>query len=113
MPTPPRTPPASQRGKTLAIAPEIPVKTPIMVRPIRPPKIATTPLHDIRLKCLECSGGTQLEVKECQLAWCDLFPWRFGRRPLVEGRKKRVLSDEQKAALAAGRVEKAATEAAP
>ncbi len=97
------TPPAGQRAKNIAIANEKRAKPSILARPVDPPKTATTPLHDIRLKCLECSGGNALEVRECQLPHCDLYPWRFGRRPEVEGRKKRTMTDEQKEKMNAAR----------
>ncbi len=35
----------------------------------------------IRAKCLDCSGGSTLEVKECPIAECPLYPWRFGKNP--------------------------------
>ena len=43
-----------------------------------------TPLKAIRRKCLECCAGQRLEVRECLLKTCPLFPFRMGHRPPVE-----------------------------
>jgi hypothetical protein len=32
----------------------------------------------IRLKCLDCSGGSSHEVERCLLTKCPLYPWRKG-----------------------------------
>ena len=40
-----------------------------------------TPMKSIRAKCLDCSGGSPKEVRECPIKNCSLFPYRFGRRP--------------------------------
>lgn len=40
-----------------------------------------TPLKAIRAKCLDCSGGSVLEVRECPVKTCALFPYRMGKRP--------------------------------
>lgn len=41
------------------------------------------PLRAIRRKCLDCSGGSTLEVKECVMNQCALWPFRFGRNPYL------------------------------
>lgn len=51
------------------------------------------PLRAIRLKCLDCCGGSINEVKNCSIEDCSLFVYRFGKRP--EG-KKRIMTEEQK-----------------
>ena len=38
-----------------------------------------TPLKAIRQKCIECSGGSFKEVRECQHDDCSLFNNRFGK----------------------------------
>lgn len=43
-----------------------------------------TPMKAIRLKCLECCAGQRLEVRECLLKTCPLFPFRMGHRPKAE-----------------------------
>lgn len=62
----------------------------------------------IRLKCLECSGGSSNEVKLCPAESCPLHPFRFGKDPY---REKKELSPEHKErmlqALAAARSAKA------
>lgn len=59
----------------------------------------------IRLKCLECSGGSPNEVKLCPAESCPLHPFRFGKDPY---REKREISPERreqmKQNLAAARV---------
>lgn len=53
-----------------------------------------TPLRAIRARCLECSGGSTAEVRECVIPSCPLYPFRMGKNPNI------VLSDEQRAARA-------------
>jgi len=43
-----------------------------------------TPLKAIRLKCLDCSGGSAQEVKNCALSECPLFPYRFASNPYTK-----------------------------
>ena len=38
-----------------------------------------TPLRAIRLKCLDCCGGSALEVKLCTVSRCALYPYRMGK----------------------------------
>ena len=38
-------------------------------------------LHAIRNKCLDCSCYQPVEVRECPVTTCDLWPFRFGRDP--------------------------------
>lgn len=40
-----------------------------------------TPLRAIRVKCLDCSGGSSHEVQACTVVACALYPYRFGKRP--------------------------------
>ena len=50
------------------------------------------PLRAIREKCLDCSCQQPIEVKECTVATCALYPFRMGVNPY---RAKRVMSPEQ------------------
>ena len=50
----------------------------------------------IRLKCLDCCGGSSNEVKLCPAVNCPLHPFREGHYPF---RTKREYTPEQKAAL--------------
>ena len=50
------------------------------------------PLRAIREKCLDCSCQQPIEVKECTVATCALYPFRLGKNPY---RAKRVMSPEQ------------------
>ena len=52
-------------------------------------------LKSVRKKCLECSGDSRQEVKECPITSCALYPYRLGRNP---NRKGRELTEEQKLA---------------
>jgi hypothetical protein len=58
-----------------------------------------TVLKAIRQKCLDCCCYQPSEVAKCTATKCALHPFRMGKNPF---RQKRVLSDEQKAALLAG-----------
>lgn len=69
----------------------------------------TNPLKAIRAKCLDCCGYSANEVKMCTNTKCSLYGFRFGNNPY---RKRRNLSDEQKAALSE-RLSKARAAKAP
>jgi hypothetical protein len=56
----------------------------------------TNPVKAIRAYCLDCAGDSPNEVKLCPCTDCALYPFRFGKNPY---RKKRVLTEEQKARL--------------
>ena len=58
---------------------------------------AQNPLKAIREKCIDCCCGNAAEVRKCVAVDCALWPYRMGTNPF---RKKRVLSAEQKAAMA-------------
>lgn len=57
----------------------------------------TDPLKYIRTKCIDCSGGSAKEVEMCPIKECALYPMRLGKNPF---RKRRSLTEEQKAAVA-------------
>lgn len=40
-----------------------------------------TPMRAIRLKCLDCTLGQTVEIRECRVQSCALFPYRMGHRP--------------------------------
>ena len=40
-----------------------------------------TPLKAIRLRCLDCSGNSAAEVRDCGIPSCALYPYRLGKRP--------------------------------
>jgi len=45
-----------------------------------------SPLKAIRLKCLDCAGGSFSEVKNCEIETCPLYYYRFGKKhKLVRG----------------------------
>lgn len=53
----------------------------------------TNPVKAIREKCLDCCCGSTVEIKECTVETCPIYPFRFGKNPF---RQKRELSEEQK-----------------
>ena len=62
-----------------------------------------SPLKSIRAKCLDCMCGSAKEVNLCtcdgvQSTLCELYPYRFGKRPAEC--KKRNLTDEQRQEIA-------------
>lgn len=38
-------------------------------------------LKAIRAKCLDCSGGSPVEVADCLVKTCALYPFRLGQNP--------------------------------
>ena len=40
-----------------------------------------TPVKAIRQRCIDCSGGSLREVRECSHDVCPLHQYRFGKRP--------------------------------
>lgn len=57
----------------------------------------TNPVKAIREFCLDCCGGSKVEVKECPSRKCALHPFRFGKNPY---RAKREMTEEQRKAAA-------------
>lgn len=57
-----------------------------------------TPLKAIRAKCLDCTNGQHVEIRECPITDCPLYEYRMGHRPKndVEGDSSdKELSDEE------------------
>jgi hypothetical protein len=54
-----------------------------------------TRLKAIKRRCLDCSGGSKSEVRDCQHLACDLHNFRLGKNP------NRALSPEQREVAAA------------
>ena len=44
-------------------------------------KVYNTPIKAIRKGCLDCTCGQVLEIRECPVIECPLYPYRMGRRP--------------------------------
>ncbi len=40
-----------------------------------------TPIKAIKAKCMDCSCGSFIEVRECTITDCPLYPYRMGHRP--------------------------------
>ena len=49
-----------------------------------------TPIKAIRKNCLDCSGGSVSEVRNCVIKECPLFEYRHGKNP---NRKRKVLQE--------------------
>lgn len=48
-----------------------------------------TPVKAIRKKCLDCSGDSHKEVRECIISDCPLHPFRMGKNPNCKPRSKK------------------------
>ncbi|MAT59750.1 MAG: hypothetical protein CMF23_17390 [Ignavibacteriae bacterium] len=46
-----------------------------------------TPVKAIKKHCLECSGNSKKEVRECLINNCPLYPYRMGKNPNRKGIK--------------------------
>ena len=57
----------------------------------------TNPVRAIRMKCVDCSGGSRTEAERCTVKTCALYPFRMGRNPF---RAVREMTDEQRQAAA-------------
>jgi hypothetical protein len=57
----------------------------------------TNPVKAIREKCLDCCCGSTIEVKECTVEACPIYPFRLGKNPF---RQKREMTEQQKKAVA-------------
>ena len=44
-----------------------------------------TPLKAIRAKCVDCSGGSRSEVRDCTIVSCPLYVYRHGTNPKRKG----------------------------
>ncbi len=46
----------------------------------------------IRYNCLDCAGGNQADVRECEILKCPLWPFRMGKnRPFDKKASERAL----------------------
>lgn len=59
-------------------------------------KIITSPLKAIKMKCLDCCGYQQSEVKLCTCVDCPLYNFRTGKNTT----RKREMTEEQRQAAA-------------
>lgn len=58
-----------------------------------------SPIKAIRAKCLECSCNQVVEVRECPVTDCPLFPFRFGKNPYrkpISEERRQILSERAK-----------------
>ena len=47
-----------------------------------------SPLHAIRANCLDCQGFSSIGVKNCEIEYCPLRKFRFGKNMTAGGRAK-------------------------
>lgn len=40
-----------------------------------------TPIKAIRAKCIDCTNGQNVEIRECPIKKCPLWEYRMGHRP--------------------------------
>lgn len=40
-----------------------------------------TPIKAIRAKCIDCTNGQNVEIRECPIKECPLWEYRMGHRP--------------------------------
>lgn len=62
----------------------------------------------IRVKCLDCSGGSPTEVSKCTAIDCALWPYRMGCNPFAAARSGRVVDDALRERLRVARLAKRA-----
>jgi hypothetical protein len=65
-------------------------------------------LRVIRAKCIDCSGGSEAEVRKCTAIACALWPYRMATNPFRAPREMTEEPREETARrLAAGRARRA------
>lgn len=52
-----------------------------------------TPIKAIRAQCIDCSGGSLKEVRECAFKDCPLHPYRMGKNPYHKNSKEKLLNE--------------------
>lgn len=59
--------------------------------------MATNPVKAIREFCLECSGDSYAEVRDCPRMACPLYAFRLGKNPY---RQRKEMTEDEKRVLA-------------
>ncbi len=61
-----------------------------------------TAIKAIRLKCIDCTNNQLVEIKNCLILTCPLYPFRMGKNPNIKriGVRKGNLEALEKARLA-------------
>lgn len=54
-----------------------------------------TPMKAIRAKCIECGGGSFVEVRMCPVKECPLYAYRSGHRPKDDKDSTEAAEDEK------------------
>ena len=52
-----------------------------------------TPIKAIRAKCIDCTNGQNVEIRECPIKECPLWEYRMGHRP-KETDNEEIVEDE-------------------
>ncbi|MEW6195601.1 MAG: hypothetical protein AB1521_10650 [Bacteroidota bacterium] len=55
-----------------------------------------SPVKAIKAKCLDCSGGSKKEVRECIIQDCPLYTFRLGKNPNRKLKKNGFSTTEKK-----------------
>jgi hypothetical protein len=55
-----------------------------------------TPIKAIRAYCIECSGDSLKEVRECPIVDCPLHPYRMGRKQTKTANRGAISTKEMK-----------------
>ena len=71
-----RPDPIEHAGDVTALCP---LEVPLTVGEFATERMPT--LAAIRRRCLDCSGGSPSEARNCKHTTCDLWPFRLGRNP--------------------------------
>jgi hypothetical protein len=48
---------------------------------IRVENKSITPTRAIRIHCIDCSGGSMADARNCEIETCPLWPYRMGKNP--------------------------------
>ena len=65
-------------------------------------------LRVIRQNCIDCSGGSELEVRRCAMVACPFWPYRMNSNPFVRRIVPEIRKQEAAQRLRVGRERKAA-----
>lgn len=54
-----------------------------------------SPVKAIKKHCLDCSGGSKKEVRECIIQDCPLYPFRLGKNPNRKGLRLKTTPSQE------------------
>ena len=53
-----------------------------------------TPIKAIRAKCIDCTNGQNVEIRECPITECPLWEYRMGHRPKMDSVEANIDPDD-------------------